>query len=83
MASFPRTQTLMRSHNSLDENSEIKILVDYTGRRYEGAKKSSGTRRDDGQGQRSRAWSRCENLVVGEVDEDAGLAVNPFRSLIT
>jgi hypothetical protein len=50
MASFPRTQTLMRSHNSLDENSEIKILVDYTGRRYEGAKKSSGTRRDDGQG---------------------------------
>jgi hypothetical protein len=29
----------MRSHHSLDENSEIKILVDYTGRRYEGAKK--------------------------------------------
>jgi hypothetical protein len=50
MASFPRTQTLMRSYNSLDENSEIKILVDYTGRRYEGAKKSSGIRRDDGQG---------------------------------
>jgi hypothetical protein len=77
----------MRSHNSLDENSEIKILRDYTGRRYEGVKKSSGTRRDDGQGQRRRVWSqelrRCENLVVGEVDEDAGLAVNPFRSLIT
>jgi hypothetical protein len=77
----------MRSYNSLDKNSEIKILRDYTGRRYKEVKKSFGIRRDDGQGQRRRVWSqelrRCENLVVGEVDEDAGLIVNLFWSLIT